>query len=710
LNFSVNRPSATTQLQQTRPPSQLARTAAPTPSNSGAPPSQASFEAQRLSTLGKSSQVVNPTQAGQVAKQGIDQADGGLISGQAEQLLSSSLLAEAFGASGASPVPSTPSLDSSLTSELLTQGRQQLKPVSQHAVLNLGGFDRTVDESARSLRLKTDGTVFDKDRLPGPQGQLEIVGHGSSDGLLLGGQTANMLAKTLKQAGVTQLDTLHLKSCHSAPFAVALSASLKAEGIQVRSIQGFEGRIAIHETTGATLIETEAFSLGLIDGHSGDLGYSTSGLQSLGLIAAPVTQGAAEIIPFTGSSNQYGTADPKITALVQQTVGKAVDQAFSELLSGDLPSILSTGRPPSGHLENTMARVGVTPPQTDMLIANVGYLIEDRVTQILASQGFDVRNFQQVIGKSRPDIVMGTHGEIRVDITASSSVGHILSKDAPAWTGTDVNGNKIQSFEVIYPSLDIPTALDRLTSGTPIDLATLRSNMDAAKAEKDTFETTIKGGLDKKLQEAFTALGFDGPRGLNGLQKKAVIEHVANALGVGNITVTHTLLKYGRLNLASLYKSTKAPSINSDHVTATVRALEPNNPVFQDQVNRLLYPSQITQSGVSFSSSSSTSAPPLSAHSASSPPPTAMSLSTALTSPPPVSFPPLVLSPPSSSPTVTMTQAPLLTPPPMSAFSSSPFSSTPPGYNPLSSTPFSFPMPPLTPPSASASDVTAMDI
>ncbi|PIQ27546.1 hypothetical protein COW36_11650 [bacterium (Candidatus Blackallbacteria) CG17_big_fil_post_rev_8_21_14_2_50_48_46] len=154
-----------------------------------------------------------------------------------------------------------------------TEAHQEpkLKPVSQHQVLNLEKGDTTVTESSRSVVLQDNGSAFAPERLT-EKSTLELVGHGSSDGKTLGGKTPLEVASMLKNAGITQLGILDLKSCHSSSFKTALVGALKDAGIHVGEVRSYEGEIAINHNTGKVI---QGHGLDLMERHDGTLGHTT---------------------------------------------------------------------------------------------------------------------------------------------------------------------------------------------------------------------------------------------------------------------------------------------------------------------------------------------------------------------------------------------------------------------------------------------------
>ncbi|MEZ0374139.1 MAG: hypothetical protein ACAI44_33925 [Candidatus Sericytochromatia bacterium] len=259
MPISVGDSSPNPYLQRSQPQNR-SQAAAPvqasTPVQTPAPRhTQATYAAAGTRTLGSQSRALNPSQGALQIKQGIDRSDPQVLGVTARNLLQSPTLAQSFG----------------ISPESLSQARQQLRPVSQNAVLNLGTPDATVTESGRSLRLKTDGTVFDPSRLPGPQGCLQILGHGSGDGKTVGGKSPDQLAQMLKTAGITRLDNLRLVSCNSQAFVTALGQALDRAGISVNRIEGFEGRIAVSRASGEILSESSQGPLDLVPGHDGTL-------------------------------------------------------------------------------------------------------------------------------------------------------------------------------------------------------------------------------------------------------------------------------------------------------------------------------------------------------------------------------------------------------------------------------------------------------
>lgn len=164
-----------------------------------------------------------------------------------------------------------------LSPETLQQARQNLRPVSQHQVLNLGAVDSgsTTQESVRSRKLGSEvgGVPLDRDRLPGAQGALDIVGHSSENGMKIEGRSPQQLASLLKhQYGLQQINTIHLVSCKSEAFKAEFQQALAELGVEVGEITAPQGQVAVDRATGKMLDEAAVGDLSQIAGHDGALG------------------------------------------------------------------------------------------------------------------------------------------------------------------------------------------------------------------------------------------------------------------------------------------------------------------------------------------------------------------------------------------------------------------------------------------------------
>ena len=182
---------------------------------------QASFHAQSLGA--SKAQPINAAQDSQTLKASVDQMDGGTV----------------FEISGA--IMANPDI-----------AKEFAPPSPVKGVLALGGDD-TVLGSAFSLAQKpghTSMTMGDLGTLTS-QDKLTIVGHGDAD--TFGGMRAEDLAQQLKDAGVTQLGKISLKGCNSVEFAQQLFTALQDKGIEVGSITGRTGDVAIAQN-GRTLV------------------------------------------------------------------------------------------------------------------------------------------------------------------------------------------------------------------------------------------------------------------------------------------------------------------------------------------------------------------------------------------------------------------------------------------------------------------------
>lgn len=221
---------------------------------------------QRVATKpasGTSSGVINLEQAGHEIDSAIEQVNSQDISDNANHFAKLGLIPKGF------PTPSE-----------LQVAKEGLRKVSENPVLTLveqGESDSsrtTAVESGRSVRLAKGGVAFDKDLLPSKNGTLDIVGHGSADGSLVGGKTPAQLAKFIKDSGITQLRTLNLKSCHSEPFARALSEEIDklnqaGANIQIGEITGSTEAIVIDRLSGQSIPLSQVDNSVLHDGALG---------------------------------------------------------------------------------------------------------------------------------------------------------------------------------------------------------------------------------------------------------------------------------------------------------------------------------------------------------------------------------------------------------------------------------------------------------
>lgn len=371
-----------------------------------------------------------------------------------------------------------------ITPEALQIARQNLKPVSQHQVLNLhdahesDASRNTVVESGRSVKLKQGGSPFGVGIVLKPGATVEVLGHGSPDGKTIGGKTPQQLAKQLKAGGATQLAVLDLKSCHSEAFKAELQQCLASEGIQVGQIKTYQGSIAVSRATGEVV---QGAGLEMMKGHDGTLALGD---------CTKVDALSTDKINFLSFENKHSLSGElhNYPAEVTKAIVEATHEAYGSLVDGSIFTKLASGTPRSSHLSCVDAlRKGSMPPS--FLNAVAGYLIEDRVTQILKENSFiGEPNYtvetQFTSGATRPDLVFSNpdkSGKVWLDLTASDSAGHILSKDAQ-WLS-----KPLSIAEVTYPSLPKEVLsqiiLDQ-SKFSPDQLATALADVDKAKAVK----------------------------------------------------------------------------------------------------------------------------------------------------------------------------------------------------------------------------------
>lgn len=286
---------------------------------------QESFNAARQSVVGKTTEIVNPSKGGEQIKLGISQTDDEQMQDQKLSLMEKSQIMQEFSElSSAQPSPTSqsspsvipPSVQhqvevSTITNDMLVQSRQNLRPVSQHQVLNLEKTDTAVTESSRSIILKDHGSAFAPERLTA-KSTLEIVGHGSPDGASIGGLSPKLLALRLKSEGIRQLAVLDLKSCYSDSFKISLEGELKLAGIQVGEIRTYTGQIAISRETGKALMGQSVKAIQEHDGLLGDikkLGGKGAGLEDLQEFCANLDDETVRVPGFfvveTGVYNKF---------------------------------------------------------------------------------------------------------------------------------------------------------------------------------------------------------------------------------------------------------------------------------------------------------------------------------------------------------------------------------------------------------------------
>lgn len=240
---------------------------------------QASFSAARQSVVGKSTETVNPSQGGQQVRHGIEQGDGGQLLKQGQSLLESPRIKQEFGAVSSTPQTSR----SGITPDMLVQARKNLKPVSQHQVLNLGDVSTgsATKESTISRKLGTavGGVSLEKGLLPGPNGSIDIVGHSSDGGMKIEGKSPQQLAKLLKDNfDLKKIKTINLVSCESEKFKAEFHQALSDLGIEVGNVESAKGRAAVDRATGKLLDEAVDGDLNKLVGHDGPLGKTISNL------------------------------------------------------------------------------------------------------------------------------------------------------------------------------------------------------------------------------------------------------------------------------------------------------------------------------------------------------------------------------------------------------------------------------------------------
>ncbi len=518
-----------------------------------------------------------------------------------------------------------------LLAEIQT-ARQSLKPVSKHQVLNLGDTTTgsTTKESTISRKLGTEvgGVPLDKDRLPGPDGTIDILGHGSKEIdsktgqeiYKIEGKNPKELALLLKEKyGLKEIKTINLVSCQSENFRAAFEQALSDFGVIISDkVEGATGRVAVDRATGKMLDENVLGNLSQIDGHDGTLGKNFDNLISSNKVY-PVGQldvngqiqldphhkvGEAGIIPFVGSL----PLDQNITNTVKAVVASAVDQAFKEFtdrtliqslsdqylaLSSDFPSLHNPQIRIQGLFDYVGSSVSPGKGHTEgygMLPTKLGYLIEERVTQIICQnikandpslQGLNI-NFQVPIGGSIPDIVISSGSQppfVHVDITASASTGHILDKDPVAWFSQDIH-----PYEVTYLSIPNEKIHEIFTTTTPISLDSLKDAAAAQLAAKQQIRSDLLTTLEPfvtlllKDKATFPPEVNIGPKDNEDMVKSKAIKYYSNQMlnapALDQFMRTGFVAKGGILNKG-------AKQIDPQNVFKTLLAIMKFNPESQ---------------------------------------------------------------------------------------------------------------------------------
>lgn len=229
-----------------------------------------SFESVR-SKGSKLKKSVNVVMAAQQLKKGIQQTGSERLNSNMQKSMQLKSVAKEMGG---------------ITSESLLAARAKLKPVSQHAVLNLGDVSEksTTKESSRSRKLGSEvgGVSLERGRLPDADGTIDIVGHSSDGGMKIEGKDPRQLAQFLKQKfGLQQIKTIHLVSCKSEQFKSEFQDALTELGVEVENIAVAKGKVAVDRATGKTLDEAIVGDLGSIDGHDGGLGINQDTLATI---------------------------------------------------------------------------------------------------------------------------------------------------------------------------------------------------------------------------------------------------------------------------------------------------------------------------------------------------------------------------------------------------------------------------------------------
>jgi hypothetical protein len=206
-----------------------------------------------------------------------------------------------------------------LSPETLQDARQNLRPVSQHQVLNLGAVDTgsTTQESARSRKLGSEvgGVPLDRDRLPGAQGTLDIVGHSSDNGMKIEGRSPQQLASLLKnQYGLQQINTIHLVSCKSEAFKAEFQQALSDLGVDVGRVEGLHGKGAVDRTTGKMLDEAMVGDLSQIAGHDGGLGLNEMTLSDIAESSGHPIEDVRHIAEQIDTFRSQGTSRAEVEA------------------------------------------------------------------------------------------------------------------------------------------------------------------------------------------------------------------------------------------------------------------------------------------------------------------------------------------------------------------------------------------------------------
>lgn len=478
-----------------------------------------SFASAKVRDLGSSSKVVNASQDNQQIKSMLEHMPEEQLIEKTKILMQIPVVMEEFGI----VADASKTTHRSISADMLTAAREKLKPVSQHQILNvqeLGQWNETVIESGKSLKLKTDGSVFAHERLTS-KSTLEIVGHGGTDGEghpTIGGQRPDQLAKMLKAAGITQLDTIHLKSCHSKQFAEELVAALQSEdiGIQVKNVKGFDSRIAIDVATGKTLVETADLNLDAVEGHSGTLATDRAKLiqaadevnksQVGSMLAHPEEPNT--ILFSTRKYAELSATDKQEAAAATALAQEALQTAYDELIGGDYTHFEGS------HFSHWQRNAAEGKPHDPKLL---GYVLEERSYGILNGQSsmnsdgqitlkdLDLKWSKQsstdLISGTRPDVTvtLSSGKEVYIDFTASNSQGHILDKGRGEWVR---RGGFVA--EATYTSFTAGT-LGTLKDPNDPSTTTLTPEQLAAKKAKlariESLETSLQGVAKTNIQQ-----------------------------------------------------------------------------------------------------------------------------------------------------------------------------------------------------------------
>lgn len=231
------------------------------------------------------------------------------------------------------------------------------------------------------------------------------------------------------------------------------------------------------------------------------------------------------------------------------------------------------------YLTNRAQAHGTHPPSpntievaekaVNMLSARAGYLIEERMYQLLPGAkraGWDQQNTALIDG-TRPDIVLPLSGDkfVCLDATASKSGGHIFNK-TNAWHDPQVT----MAIEITYPSFDSQTLETLLLDKVTVDLDKMKAdqkqaalqakqeqqnNLSSRAAARDAWDATAsqyKKNRGKYVQNLFLHLENKGA-------SKTDMEHLATWSGVtSRKKVVGQLTAQPEINPAAVDRALKA--------------------------------------------------------------------------------------------------------------------------------------------------------